>query len=165
VLLLRRSGMELLIRHLVCWHSNVSHNSRRRVVSPAAPHLSPPRHLSWVLAYIDAPISAVTSLSAISRSWSAFPNIISFATFARRLRERLMPIWSIAASPRAVDALRYSPMSIERIARGRFQERTRIFQRVQKNAVKCRQASSRPGHAERRPHWLCLLPGAPCARA
>jgi AraC family transcriptional regulator len=55
------------IRHLVCWHSNVSHNSRRRVVSPAAPHPLVPRHLNRVLAYIGANIGRDIALCDLTQ--------------------------------------------------------------------------------------------------
>ena len=41
--LLLTQSMELVIRHLMCWHSNVSRYSRRRVVPPAAPPPLAPR--------------------------------------------------------------------------------------------------------------------------
>jgi AraC family transcriptional regulator len=48
--------MELLIPHLVCWHSNLSQKSRRRAVAPPTPHPLAPQQLTRVLVYIDANI-------------------------------------------------------------------------------------------------------------
>jgi AraC family transcriptional regulator len=114
--LLLTQSMELLIRHLVCWHSNVSRNSRKRAVSPAAPHPLAPRHLSRVLAYIDANIRRDIALCDLAQlvGISKHHFIRSFRAATRRTPYAYLVDRRLA---RAVDALRHSPMSIERIAR------------------------------------------------
>ena len=114
--LLLTQSMELLIRHLVCWRSNVSHNSRRRVVSPAAPHPLAPRHLSRVLAYIDANIGSDIALCDLAQlvGISKHYFIRSFRAATGRTPYAFLVDRRLA---RAVDALRHSPASIERVAR------------------------------------------------
>ena len=130
--LLLTQSMELLIRHLVCWHSNVSHNSRRRAVSLAAPHPLAPRHLNRVLAYIDANIGRDIALCDLAQlvGVSKHHFIRSFRAATQKTPYAYLVDCRLA---RAIDVLRHSTMSIERIARGGWlQEFTRIFQRVQK---------------------------------
>jgi AraC family transcriptional regulator len=108
--------MELVIQHLMCWHSNVSRYSRRRVVPPAAPPPLAPRYLSRVLAYIDANIGSDITLSDLAhlvgvskhhfiRSFRAATGTTPYAYLVGR---RLA---------RAIDALRRRPSTIERVAR------------------------------------------------
>jgi AraC family transcriptional regulator len=113
--LLLTQSMELLIRHLMCWHSNVSHNSRRRVVSPVAPHPLAPRHLNRVLAYIDANIDSDIALSDLAQlvGVSKYHFIRSFRAATGRTPYAYLVDRRLG---RAIDALRHSPMSIERIA-------------------------------------------------
>jgi len=114
--LLLTQSMELLIRHLVCWHSNISRNSRRQAVEPAAPRPMAPRHLAQVLAYIEANIGRDIALADLSQlvgvSKDYFIRSFRAATqrtpYAYLVERRLY---------RAVDALRHSEMSVERIAR------------------------------------------------
>jgi AraC family transcriptional regulator len=114
--LLLTQSMELLIRHLMCWHSNVSRNSRRRVVSPAVPHPLAPRHLGRVLAYIDANIGGDITLSDLAQlvGVSKHHFIRSFRAATGRTPYAFLVDRRLA---RAVDALRHSPMAIARIAR------------------------------------------------
>jgi AraC family transcriptional regulator len=113
--LLLTQSMELLIRHLVCWHSNVSHNSRRRVVSPAAPHPLAPRHLSRVLAHIDANIGRDVALSDLAQlvGISKHHFIRSFRAATGRTPYAYLVDRRLA---RALDALSHSPTPIEQIA-------------------------------------------------
>ena len=113
--LLLTQSMELLIRHLMCWHSNVSHNSRRRVVSLAVPHPLAPRHLNRVLAYIDANIDSDIALSDLAQlvGVSKYHFIRSFRAATGRTPYAYLVHRRLG---RAIDALRHSPMSIERIA-------------------------------------------------
>jgi AraC-like DNA-binding protein len=113
--LLLTQSMELLIRHLMCWHSNVSHNSRRRVVSPAVPHPLAPRHLGRVLAYIDANIGSDITLSDLAQLVGVTKHhfIRSFHAATGRTPYAFLVDRRLA---RAVDALRHSRMAIERVA-------------------------------------------------
>jgi AraC family transcriptional regulator len=113
--LLLTQSMEFLIRHLVCWHSNLSQKSRRRAVA-SAPHPLAPRHLARVLAYIDANIGRDIALADLAElvGVSKYYLIRSFRAATQRtpyayLVERRLT--------RAVDALRQGTMSVEEIAR------------------------------------------------
>ena len=114
--LLLTQSMELLIRHLVCWHSNVSHKSRSRVTSPTAPHPLAPRHLSRVLDYIDANIGRDIALGDLAQlvGVSKHHFIRSFRAATQRTPYAYLVDRRLS---RAIEALRHSPMSIERIAR------------------------------------------------
>jgi len=114
--LLLTQSMELLIRHLVCWHSNVSRNSRKRIVAAAAPHPLAPRHLRRVLAYIDADIGRDIALADLAQLVGISKNhfIRGFRAATQRTPYAYLVERRLA---RAVDALRHSTMSVERIAR------------------------------------------------
>jgi len=127
--LLLTQSMELLIRHLVCWHSNVANNSRRRLASPAEPRPLAPRHLTRVLAYIDANIGRNITLCDLAQlvSISKYHFIRSFRAATQRtpyafLVERRLTL--------AVDALRHSSLSIEHIARDAGFQSTAGFSNV-----------------------------------
>jgi AraC family transcriptional regulator len=114
--LLLTQSMELLIRHLVCWHSNVSQDGRKRLTSQAAPRPLTPRHLNRVLAYIDANIDRDITLCDLARlvSVSRYHFIRSFRAATQRtpyayLVERRLAI--------AVNALKDGEKSIEQVAR------------------------------------------------
>ncbi len=114
--LLLTQSMELLIRHLVCWHSNVSYNSRGRVAPLAALRPLAPRHLNRVLAYIEGNIGRDIALCDLAQlvgvSKHHFIRSFRAATggtpYAYLVDRRLA---------RAVDGLRHSAMPIEQIAR------------------------------------------------
>ena len=114
--LLLTQSMELLIRHLVWWHSNVSNNIRRRLASPAAPHPLSPRHVTRVLAYVDANIGRDITLGELAQlvSISKYHFIRSFHAATQRTPYAYLVERRLAL---AVDALRLSSMSIEQIAR------------------------------------------------
>jgi AraC family transcriptional regulator len=114
--LLLTQSTELLIRHLVCWHSNVSQNGRRRVVTAAAPHPLAPRHLARVLAYIDADIGRDIALADLAQLVGVSRDhfIRSFRAATQRTPYAYLVERRLA---HAVDALRHSTMSVERIAR------------------------------------------------
>jgi AraC family transcriptional regulator len=113
--LLLTQSMELLLRHLVCWHSNVPKSVRQREASSSAIPLAP-RHLARVLAYIDANAGRNITLDDLAQlvSISKYHFIRSFRAATQRtpyafLVERRLAI--------AIDALRHSSLPIERIAR------------------------------------------------
>jgi AraC family transcriptional regulator len=114
--LLITQSMELLVRHLVRWHSDIPRNSRRRSAAPAVPHPLAPRHLTRVLAYIDAHIADEITLSDLAQlvgiSKDHFIRGFRAATqrtpYAYLIERRLI---------RAVDALRHSAIPVEQIAR------------------------------------------------
>lgn len=114
--LLLTQSMELLIRHLVCWHSNLSPKSRRRAVAPPTPHPLAPQQLTRVLAYIDANIGRDIALIDLAQLVGVSRDhfIRSFRAATRRTPYAYVVERRLA---RAVDALRHSPTSIERIAR------------------------------------------------
>lgn len=114
--LLLTQSMELLIRHLVCWHSNVSRNGRRRLVVAAAPRPLAPRHLRRVLAYIDTDIGRDIALADLAQLVGISKNhfIRGFRAATQRTPYAYLVERRLA---RAVDALRHSTMSVERIAR------------------------------------------------
>src|SRR3974390_965100 len=112
--LLLTQSMELLIRHLVCWHSNVSRSSRKRLV--AAPRPLAPRHLRRVLAYIDADVGRDIALADLAQLVGISKNhfIRGFRAPPQRTPDAYLVERRLA---RAVDALRHSTTSLERIAR------------------------------------------------
>jgi AraC family transcriptional regulator len=114
--LLLTQSMELLLRHLVRWHSNVSQNSRRRALAPAAPHPLAPRHLTRVLAYIDANMGREIALADLAELVGVSKDhfIRSFRAATQRTPYAYLVERRLA---RAVDALRHSMTSVERIAR------------------------------------------------
>lgn len=114
--LLLSQSMELLIRHLVCWHSNASYNTRRRVASPAAPRPLAPRHLNRVLAYIEGNIGRDIALCDLTQlvGVSKHHFIRSFRAATQKTPYAYLVDRRLA---RAVDALRRSTMPIEQIAR------------------------------------------------
>jgi AraC family transcriptional regulator len=114
--LLLTQSMELLIRHLVCWHSNLSQKSRRRALAPAAPHPLAPRHLARVLAYIDANIGRDIALADLAQlvGVSKYYLIRSFRAATQRTPYGYLVERRLA---RAVDALRHSTMPVEQVAR------------------------------------------------
>jgi AraC family transcriptional regulator len=114
--LLLTQSMELLIRHLVCWHSNLSQRSRRRARLPATPHPLAPRHLTRVLAYIDANISRDIALADLAQlvGVSKCYFIRSFRAATQRTPYGYLVERRLA---RAVDSLRHSAKSVEQIAR------------------------------------------------
>jgi AraC family transcriptional regulator len=113
--LLLTQSMELLIRHLVCWHSNVSPRRRGRAVAPL-PYPLAPRHLARVLAYIDANISRDIALADLAQlvGVSKYYLIRSFRAATQRTPYAYLVERRLA---RAVDALRHGTMSVEQIAR------------------------------------------------
>ncbi|HEY6241773.1 MAG TPA: AraC family transcriptional regulator [Burkholderiales bacterium] len=113
--LLLTQSMELLIRHLVCWHSNVSRSGRKRLVA-AAPRPLAPRHLRRVLAYIDADVGRDIALADLAQLVGISKNhfIRGFRAATQRTPYAYLVERRLA---RAVDALRHSTMSLERIAR------------------------------------------------
>jgi AraC family transcriptional regulator len=113
--LLLTQSMELLIRHLVCWHSNLSQNGRRQAMAPA-PHPLAPRHLARVLAHIEANIGGDITLADLAElvGVSKYHLIRSFRSATQRTPYGYLVERRLA---RAVDALRHSTMSVEQIAR------------------------------------------------
>ena len=114
--LLLTQSMELLVRHLMCWHSNVSQNGRKRLASPATPRPLAPRHLTRVLAYIDANIGRDITLCDLARlvSVSRYHFIRSFRAATQRTPYNYLVERRLAA---AVDALKDGKKSIEQVAR------------------------------------------------
>jgi len=113
--LLLTQTMELLIRHLICWHSNVSRSGRRRAASPAL-HPLAPRHLTRVLAYIDAHIGRDIALADLARLVGVSKDhfIRSFRVATQRTPYAYLVERRLA---RAVEALKHSTTPVERIAR------------------------------------------------
>jgi len=114
--LLLTQSMELLVRHMLRWHSNLSQSDRRRALAQATAHPLAPRHLSRVLAYIDANIRDDIALADLARLVG-----VSRDHFIRRFRAatRRTPYAYLVERrlARAVEALRLSALSIEEIAR------------------------------------------------
>jgi AraC family transcriptional regulator len=112
--LLLTQSLELLIRHL-CWHSNVSRNSRRRLMTAAVRRPLAPRHLARVLAYIDANIGRDIALADLAQLVGISKDhfIRGFRAATQRTPYAYLVERRLA---RAVDALRHSTMSVERIA-------------------------------------------------
>ncbi|HYM04898.1 MAG TPA: AraC family transcriptional regulator [Stellaceae bacterium] len=114
--LLLTQSMELLIRHLVGWHSNLSQQNRRRAMAPAAPHPLAPRHLTRVLAYIDDNLAgdiALADLAGIA-SMSRDHFIRGFRAATQRTPYAYLVERRLA---RAVDALKRTDAPVEQIAR------------------------------------------------
>ena len=113
--LLLTQSMELLIRHLVCWHSNLS-RYRRRGVASGAPHPLAPRHLARILAYIDANLDREIALADLAALIG-----ISKDHFIRGFREATQrtPYAYLVERrlARAVESLKRSAMPVEEIAR------------------------------------------------
>jgi AraC family transcriptional regulator len=114
--LLLTQSMELLIRHLVCWHSNVSQKSRRSAAARSAPHPLAPRQLTRVLAYIEANIGRDVALIDLAQLVGISKDhfIRSFRSATQRTPYAYLVERRLA---RAVDALRHGALSVERIAR------------------------------------------------
>lgn len=114
--LLLTQTMELLIRHLVCWHSNLTRQDRRRVAAPARPHPLAPRHLARVLAYIDANIGRDLTLADLAGLVGISKDhfIRGFRAATQRTPYAYLVERRLA---RAVEALRHSQLSVEEIAR------------------------------------------------
>jgi AraC family transcriptional regulator len=114
--LLLTQSMELLIRHLTYWHSNVSQNARRRALAPAALHPLAPRHLARVLAYMDDNIDRDIALADLAQLVGVSKDhfIRGFRAATQRTPYAYLVERRLA---RAVEALRHSTMSLERIAR------------------------------------------------
>jgi AraC family transcriptional regulator len=114
--LLLTQSMELLIRHLLCWHSNLSQKSRRRTLAPATPHPLAPRHLARVLAYIEDNIGRDIALADLAQlvDISKYHLIRSFRAATQRTPYGYLVERRLA---RAVDALRHSTTSVEQVAR------------------------------------------------
>ncbi len=112
--LLLAQSMELLLRHLVCWHSNLSRRGRRQTLRSAAPLA--PRHLSRLLAYIDANLARDLSLDELAAlvGISKYYLIRSFRAATQRTPYGYIVERRLA---RAVDGLKRSDASIEEIAR------------------------------------------------
>jgi len=114
--LLLTQSMELLIRHLVCWHSNASNNGRRRLASAAAPRPLAPRHLTRVLAYIDANIGRDIALRDLAQlvSVSKYHFIRSFRAATQRTPYAYLVERRLAL---AVNALKDGKKSVDQVAR------------------------------------------------
>jgi len=113
--LLLTQSMELLMRHLVCWHSNVPNTLRRRLVPIPSRPLAP-RHLTRVLAYIDANLGSNITLCDLAQlvSISKSHFIRSFRAATQRTPYAYLVERRLAF---AVEALRHSTKPIEQIAR------------------------------------------------
>jgi AraC family transcriptional regulator len=114
--LLLTQSMELLIRHLVCWHSNVSRKIRRRAVAQAAPHPLAPRQLTRVLTYIDANMVRDIALIDLAQLVGVSKDhlIRSFRAATQRTPYAYLVERRLA---HAVEALRHGTMSVKWIAR------------------------------------------------
>ena len=114
--LLLTQSMELLIRHLVCWHSNASYNSRRRMKTLVAPRPLAPRHLNRVLAYIEGNIGRDIALCDLAKlvGISKHHFIRSFRAATQRTPYAYLVDRRLA---RAVDALKHNALPIDQIAR------------------------------------------------
>jgi AraC family transcriptional regulator len=113
--LLLTQSMALLIRHLVCWHSNVSQNGRKRLASPGAPRALAPRHLTRVLAYIDANIGRDIALCDLAQlvNVSKYHFIRSFRAATQRTPYAYLVERRLAV---AVQALRQGKKPIDQVA-------------------------------------------------
>jgi AraC family transcriptional regulator len=114
--LLLTETMELLIRHLVRWHSNLSQDGRRRAVAQSVPQPLAPRHVTRVLDYIEANLGGDIALSDLARLVGVSKDhfIRGFRAATQRTPYAFLVARRLA---RAVDALRHGTMSVERIAR------------------------------------------------
>ena len=127
--LLLTQSMELLIRHLVRWHSSVSQDGRRRMASPVAPRSLARRHVERVLAYIDANIGRDIRLCDLAQlvSVSKYHFIRSFRAATQRspyayVVERRLTL--------AIDALKDGKKSMEQVAREASFQSTAGFSNV-----------------------------------
>jgi AraC family transcriptional regulator len=113
--LLLTQSMELLLRHLVCWHSNVSRNSRKGLVAAAARHPLAPRHLQQVIAYIDADVQRDIAVADLARLVGVSTDhfIRSFRAATQQTPYAYLVERRLAL---AVDALKHSTKSVEQIA-------------------------------------------------
>ena len=113
--LLLTQSMELLIRHLVRWHSNAPQRNRERAAGRAATQPIAPRHLARIIAYIDANIGEEMALDDLARlvGLSKYHFIRSFRAATQRTPYAYVVERRLA---RAVEALRHSIMPIEQIA-------------------------------------------------
>ena len=113
--LLLTQSTELLVRHLVHWHSNLAPTSSKRA-APASPQALSPRHLSRVLSYIDANMTREITLADLAAlaGVSRHHFIRSFRAATQRTPYAYLVERRLA---HAVDALRYGTSSIEQIAR------------------------------------------------
>ncbi len=129
--LLVTQSMELLIRHLVCWHSSLSREHRRRAVMAAGPNPLAPRHLARVLAYIDANIGRDIALADLAQLAGASKShfIRSFRAATQRTPLRLSG--RVPPPPRGRGAVAWRQAGRADRARCRLQECTRILQRIQ----------------------------------
>jgi transcriptional regulator GlxA family with amidase domain len=136
---------------------NLSQKSRRRAVAPPTPHPLAPQQLTRVLAYIGANIGRDIALIDLAQVVGVSKDhfIRSFRAATRRTPYAYVVDRRLA---RAVDALKHSPTSIERIAREAGFKAHPDFPTCSKSTMECREASSGPGHTERGPNWLCPLP-------
>lgn len=62
---------QMVVRHLVRWHSNAMQHRRRAASNARAPHPLSPRRLQAVVDYIDANLTAAIDLADLSRRWPA----------------------------------------------------------------------------------------------
>jgi AraC family transcriptional regulator len=107
-------SMELLIRHLVLWHSNAAPARWRDAKRPVV-HALAPRHLTRVLEYVEAHLTAqitVETLAAIAGMSNnhfirAFRAATTRTPYAYVIAQRL---------GRAAEALRSSDQSVARVA-------------------------------------------------
>jgi AraC family transcriptional regulator len=113
--LLLTQSMALLVRHLVCWHSNLSRHARRRAVTGAL-HPLAPRHLARVLAYIDAHLDGEIALSDLAALVGVSNDhfIRGFRAATQRTPYAYLVERRLA---RAGDALKRTNLSIAEVAR------------------------------------------------
>jgi len=113
--LLLTQSMELLVRHLVCWHSSLAQHSRQRALMPAAPHPLAPRHLTRILAHIDANLGRDIALAELAELAGISKDhfIRSFRAATQRTPYAYLVERRLA---RAVEALRHSTASIGQVA-------------------------------------------------
>jgi AraC family transcriptional regulator len=160
--LLPTQSMELLIRHLVCWHSNASYNSRRRLMPLAAPRPLAPRHLSRVLAYIEANIGRDIALRDLAQlvGVSKHHFIRSFRAATQKTPYAYLVDRRLA---RAVDALRDSAMPIEQIARETGFKNAPGFSNVFKKHYGMSPSRFRARSHKRLPNYRENICGSECA--
>ena len=113
--LLLTQSMELLVRHLLCWHSDLSRHRQQAALAVGA-HPLAPRHLARVLDYIEVNIAddiALADLAALV-GVSKYNFIRSFRAATQQTPYAYLVDRRLA---RAVAALRYSMRSVARIGR------------------------------------------------
>jgi AraC family transcriptional regulator len=114
--LLLTQSTEMLIRHLVCWHSNLSRDEIRYSRREAAPTPLAPYYLARILDYIEANFAREISLADLAQLVG-----VSKYHFLRRFREatKLTPYAYLVERRliRAVNALKHTTLSVEQIAR------------------------------------------------